>query len=133
MSLTVHVGQNLAKKIYEAQIWNEHSGLAKVAVQSTRVVRSISKTNTKNYCESHYSSDEDLLRINMSCCPSVSEDVRLQFHCSSNKVPRGYEACAFYFWYVLYKCIPYCPKEFKSIDLLIILTYLNISGFIPRS
>ena len=98
MSLTVHVGQNLAKKIYEAQIWNDRSRLAKVAVQSTRVVRSISRTNTKNYCESHYSSDEDLLRINMGCCPSVSEDVRLQFHCSSNKVPRGYEACAFYFW-----------------------------------
>ena len=116
LSLTVHVGQNLAKKIYEAQIWNDRSKLAKVAVQSTRVVRSISRTNTKNYCESHYSSDEDLLRINMGCCPSVSEDVRLQFHCSSNKVPRGYESCAFYFWYVLYKCIHHSLKESKSID-----------------
>ena len=103
MSITVHVGQNLAQKIYEAQIWNEYSKLAKAAVQSTKVVRSISQTNTKTYCESSYSIDEDLLRIDMSGCPPVSEDVRVQFHCSSTRVPRGYESCAFYFWYVLMK------------------------------
>ena len=98
LSITVHVGQNLARKIYEAQIWNDHSKLAKAAVQSSKVVRSISQTNTKNYCESHYSNEDNLLTINMSGCPHVSEDVRVQFHCSSGKVPRGYESCAFYFW-----------------------------------
>ena len=98
LSITVHVGQNLAKKIYEAQIRNEHSKLAKAAVQTTKVVRSISQTNPKNYCESHYSNEDDVLTIDMSYCPQVSEDVRVQFHCSSGKVPRGYESCAFYFW-----------------------------------
>ena len=98
LSITVHVGQNLAKKIYEAQIWNQRSKLAKATVQSTKVARSISQTNTKQYCEAHYSTDDDLLSINMSHCAPVCEDVRVQFHCSSNRVPKGYESCAFYFW-----------------------------------
>lgn len=99
LSITVHVGQNLAKKIYEAQIWNQRSKLAKATVQSTKVARSISQTNTKHYCEAHYSTDDDLLSINMSHCAPVCQDVRVQFHCSSNRVPKGYESCAFYFWF----------------------------------
>ena len=98
LSITVHVGQNLSKKIFEAQIWNEHSKLSKAMVESSKLVRKVSAANMKNYCDSQYSIDDDLLSIDMSHCLPVSEDVRVQFHCSSKKVPIGYEACAFYFW-----------------------------------
>ena len=98
LSITVHVGQNLANKIFDAQIWNEHSKLSKAMVESSKLVRKVSVQNMKNYCDSQYSIDEDLLSIDMSHCLPVSEDVRVQFHCASKKVPVGYEACAFYFW-----------------------------------
>jgi hypothetical protein len=98
LSITVHVGRNLAKKIFEAQIWNENSKLSKAMVESSKLVRKVSAANMKHYCDSQYSIDDDLLSIDMSHCLPVSEDVRVQFHCSSNKVPIGYEACAFYFW-----------------------------------
>ena len=96
--ITVHIGQNLATKIYEAQIWNNNSKISKAVVESSKLPRSISESSSKNYCDSEYSIDDDILNIDMSHCRPVSEDVRVQFHCSSNKVPKGYEACAFYFW-----------------------------------
>ena len=61
LSITVHVGQNLAKKIFEAQIWNEHSKLSKAMVESSKLVRKVSAANMKNYCDSQYSIDDDLL------------------------------------------------------------------------
>ena len=98
LSITVHVGQNLKTKIYEAHIWNENSKLSKATVQSSKLARSISQTNTKNYCSSEYNGSNDLLEIDMIQCPQVCEDVRVQFHCSSKQVPKAYESCAFYFW-----------------------------------
>ena len=98
MSITVHVGQNLKTKIYEAQIWNENSKMAKAAVRSSKLARSISQTTTKNYCSSQYNGSDDMLEIDMIQCPQVCEDVRVQFHCSSKQVPKAYESCAFYFW-----------------------------------
>ena len=98
LSITVHIGQNLKTKIYEAQIWNENSKLSKAAVQSSKLARSISQTNTKIYCSSEYNGSNDLLEIDMIQCPQVCEDVRVQFHCSSKQVPKAYESCAFYFW-----------------------------------
>ena len=67
-------------------------------VQSSRLARTISEGNEKKYCDSQYSVEEDILCLEMDHCPPVAEDVRVQFHCSSKKVPKGYEACAFYFW-----------------------------------
>ena len=101
LSITVHVGQNLSKKIYEAHIWNKYSTVSKAVVQTSRFSRKISQVESKKYVSSEYSVDEDVLCIDMEDCPAMSEDVRVQFHCSSNKVLKGYESCAFYFWYVM--------------------------------
>ena len=91
LTVTVHVGKNLEKKIYEAPIWNEYS-------PTRRFSRSTSNNKQLPIYESPYSKEEDLLRIEMETCPLMSEDVRVQFHCSSKSVPKGYEKCAFYFW-----------------------------------
>lgn len=65
--------------------------------------RSDSPIFTSDWLSDHmawlYSFEDDILTIKMDKCPPVERDVRIKFNCSSTHVPKGYENCAFYFWF----------------------------------
>ena len=72
---------------------------AKALFQAPSLSRNVSVEMTKTkFCTSEYSKENDYIDIDMNDCPTVSEDVRIKFHCSSSEVKKGYEKCAFYFW-----------------------------------
>lgn len=50
-------------------------------------------------CSVFHNIDEDSLLITPINCPLLHGDVRLKFYCSSKRVPKAYENCAFYFWF----------------------------------
>lgn len=87
LSLTVQQGNNIPDILFQSQIRKEYSRNSKT------------KDKSENYCESKYSKKQDYLEIDMKNCPWVSEDIRIKFNSSSNKVKNGYEWCAFYFWF----------------------------------
>lgn len=48
----------------------------------------------------NYNPKDDCLTIQVSDqCPEVVHDIRLKFYSSSSRCPKGYENCAFYFWF----------------------------------
>ena len=98
-TITVHHGRNISETLYKAQIWNVYSRVTKSVAQTSRTIRDVSSEMEEvRYCYSEYSKETDVLDIQLDDCPSISEDVRIKFHCSSSKVKKGYEKCAFYFW-----------------------------------
>jgi PTEN phosphatase family protein len=53
-----------------------------------------------SHCSAEYfGGDQDALCVKISRRLKVINDVRIKFYCSSSSVPKGYEHCAFYFWY----------------------------------
>ena len=50
-------------------------------------------------CEALYHGEQDAMLVQPINCPSLEGDVRLLFYSNSRKVPKGYEKCAFYFWF----------------------------------
>jgi PTEN phosphatase family protein len=50
-------------------------------------------------CLVDYKGEQDALDIQPINCPALVGDVRIRFYCKSRKVPVGYDACAFYFWF----------------------------------
>ena len=95
LTIIVQLGNNISDILYEGLIRNEYSKKSK-----TKDAPYSSSTKAFNqYCDSKYFENQDYLEINMNNCPLVSEDVRIKFQSSSNKVKNGYEWCAFYFWF----------------------------------
>ena len=95
LSITVQHGRSISDILYKAQIHNEYSRIPKSKADS----RKLSVNSSNDYCDSNYSKKKDYLEIDMKNCPILSEDVRIKFNCSSSKVKKGYEWCAFYFWF----------------------------------
>merc|ERR1712126_87873 len=88
-----------ATKIYEANLGQNGT---KALVPDTHSVSNIftkAKYGSTNNCETRCINEENKLVLDMLHCPTVKEDVRIQFYCSSKRVPAGYENCAFYFWF----------------------------------
>lgn len=50
-------------------------------------------------CDPRYNGEQDALSVTPLNCPPLVGDVRIRFYCKSRKVPKGYEACSFYFWF----------------------------------
>ena len=102
LTITVQHGNRLSDNLYKAPIYNQCSNVAaKTIVDSSGRSRIFSSDSDKiQLCDSYYSKEFDYLDIDISACPTVSDDVRVKFHCSSKEVKKAYEKCAFYFWYV---------------------------------
>lgn len=50
-------------------------------------------------CSVEYKGEQDALYVHPINCPPLVGDVRVRFYSRSRKVPVGYDACAFYFWF----------------------------------
>lgn len=50
-------------------------------------------------CQVDYNNEKDELTVHPVNCPRLVGNVRMKFNCRSKSVPRGYENCAFYFWF----------------------------------
>ena len=50
-------------------------------------------------CKVNYNPLNDTLFVEPVNCPELIGDVRFKFNCKSKSVPKGYEECAFYFWF----------------------------------
>mmetsp|Transcript_19367 Transcript_19367/g.23975 ORF Transcript_19367/g.23975 Transcript_19367/m.23975 type:complete len:584 (+) Transcript_19367:44-1795(+) len=50
-------------------------------------------------CVANYDSEQDVLHVTLSDCPSLIGDVRLLFQTDTRSVPKDYEDCPFYFWF----------------------------------
>lgn len=50
-------------------------------------------------CQAYYEPEADILKVTPVNPPALTADVKLRFNSSLGKVPRGYDNCAFYFWF----------------------------------
>ncbi|XP_053236510.1 phosphatidylinositol 3,4,5-trisphosphate 3-phosphatase TPTE2-like isoform X1 [Podarcis raffonei] len=54
---------------------------------------------TQENCQLFFDGENDWVVIAFECCPIVSKDVKVRFESSSSAIPKGYDDCAFFFWF----------------------------------
>lgn len=50
-------------------------------------------------CERTHDKDNNRVEMKLFNCPILLQDTKVRFTCSTVTVPKGYDNCAFYFWF----------------------------------
>lgn len=58
------------------------------------------KLGKKDKCEVEFSKEKDVVEVSPTEEVVLYDDVKVKFN--SNKIPKGYDGCAFYFWFHTY-------------------------------